>query len=75
MPETAEKFATIDPVWSGIREEALKMASAEPTLASFLHATVLNHGRFESALSFHLAQNSATRRCRTCWFARSSTRR
>ncbi len=56
MPETAEKFATIDPVWSGIREEALKMASAEPTLASFLHATVLNHGRFESALSFHLAQ-------------------
>ena len=56
MPRTAEKFATIDPVWSGIREEALKMALSEPALASFLHATVLNHERFEGALSFHLAQ-------------------
>ena len=56
MPHTAEKFATIDPVWSGIREEALKMAASEPALASFLHATVLNHEHFEGALSYHLAQ-------------------
>ena len=56
MPHTAEKFASIDPVWSGIREDAIKMASSEPALASFLHATVLNHERFEGSLSFHLAQ-------------------
>ncbi len=56
MPQTARKFATVDPVWSKVREEALEMASREPILASFLHATVLNHERFEEALSYHLAQ-------------------
>lgn len=27
----------------------------EPTLASFLYATILNHGRFEDSISYHLA--------------------
>ena len=31
-------------------------AASEPVLASFLHATILNHETLESALSFHLAQ-------------------
>ena len=44
-----------DPVWDRIRAETNKHASDEPILASFLHATILNHSRLESALSFHLA--------------------
>lgn len=56
MPQTVQKFATVDPTWAGIREQALEMAQSEPLLASFLHATVLNHENFEQSLSFHLAQ-------------------
>jgi len=44
-----------DPVWHTIREEATASAQHEPMLASFLHATILNHDSLESALSFHLA--------------------
>lgn len=56
MPVIAEKFATCDPVWSDLREEAVRMAAAEPALASFVHATILNHERLEEALSYHMAQ-------------------
>ena len=56
MPVIAEKFASCDPVWSDLREEAIRMAAAEPALASFVHATILNHERLEDALSYHLAQ-------------------
>ena len=51
-----------DPVWDRIREETARHASSEPILASFLHATILNHSRLELALSFHLANqlHSAT---------------
>ena len=56
MPTIAEKFAVCDPVWSDLREEAIRMAAAEPILASFVHATILNHERLEEALTYHLAQ-------------------
>jgi serine O-acetyltransferase len=56
IPVITEKFATCDPVWSALREEAVGLASAEPALASFVHATVLNNERLEEALSYHLAQ-------------------
>ena len=56
MPVLAEKFAICDPVWSELREKAIRMAAAEPALASFVHATILNHERLEEALSYHLAQ-------------------
>jgi serine O-acetyltransferase len=56
VPAIAEKFATCDPVWSQMREEALRIARSEPAIASFVHATVLNHERLEDALTFHLAQ-------------------
>lgn len=42
-------------VWQKIREEVVQDVQNEPTLASFLHAVVLNHKSFEDALSFHLA--------------------
>ena len=44
-----------DEVWQKIREEVTGEVEAEPVLASFLHAVVLNHKRLEDALSFHLA--------------------
>lgn len=44
-----------DGIWSSIRESAAQHVAAEPMLASFLHATVLNHDRLEDAVSYHLA--------------------
>jgi serine O-acetyltransferase len=45
-----------DEIWQSIRDSASREAAAEPVLASFLHATILNHDSLETALSFHLAQ-------------------
>ncbi len=42
-------------LWDIIREETELEAKNEPVLASFLHATILNHDNLESALSYHLA--------------------
>ena len=47
--------ASADPVWDRIRKETEAEVAKEPILASFLHATILNHSTLESALSFHLA--------------------
>lgn len=44
-----------DSIWQQIVEETTLTAKSEPVLASFLHATILNHKSLESALSFHLA--------------------
>ena len=44
-----------DPIWERIRSETREAAAAEPVLASFLHATILNHEELECSLSFHLA--------------------
>lgn len=44
-----------DIVWERIHSETRIQAEREPILASFLHATILNHSTLEQALSFHLA--------------------
>lgn len=49
------KAIPVDPLWQSIREETASEAGREPILASFLHATILNHETLEAALSFHLA--------------------
>lgn len=43
-------------VWARMRVEAATAAADEPSLASFLHETVLHHDGFETALSYRLAQ-------------------
>ena len=43
-------------VWAMMRDEAAKAAQQEPNLASFLHATILNHANLADALAYHLAQ-------------------
>ena len=45
----------LDPLWQSIRDEVAEDAEHEPVLASFLHATVLNHRSLEDALGFLLA--------------------
>lgn len=47
--------ASLDPLWQSIRDEVAREAGREPILASFLHATVLNHKSLEDALGFLLA--------------------
>lgn len=44
-----------DKLWNCIREEAAAHAKSEPILASFLHASILNHANLCAALSFLLA--------------------
>jgi serine O-acetyltransferase len=55
MSVQAEKFALCDPVWSAMHAQADELARAEPSLASFVHATILKHEKLENALSYHLA--------------------
>jgi serine O-acetyltransferase len=52
-------FTGRDPVWSRLRDDATGLAASEPTLASFVHATILGHERLEQALTYHLAQKLA----------------
>ena len=59
MTETAKKLATVDPIWSKIREEATVVADNEPGLSGFLHATILNFERLELAIASHLSEKLA----------------
>ncbi|MFM7273433.1 MAG: serine O-acetyltransferase, partial [Gammaproteobacteria bacterium] len=56
MASRQRSTAVDDAVWESIRASSTREAAAEPVLASFLHATILNHATLEAALSFHLAQ-------------------
>jgi serine O-acetyltransferase len=56
MPIAPEKLAVCDPIWSSLRDEAEALVRNEPSLASFVHATVLKHERLEDALSYLLAK-------------------
>ena len=55
-PLPASATLTPDQAWSRMRLEAATAAAQEPGLASFLHATVLNHETFRRALSYRIAQ-------------------
>src|ERR1700761_1906358 len=56
MPTPREKVSSVDPIWTAMRQQAEAMAGREPTLAGFVHATILQHDRLEQALSYHLAR-------------------
>lgn len=45
-----------DTLWQDIKAQAQQQMLQEPVLASFLHATILNHDSLACAVSFHLAQ-------------------
>lgn len=42
-------------LWQNIQLETRELVTQEPVLASFFHATILNHQTMAAALSFHLA--------------------
>lgn len=42
-------------IWQSIRAEATEFATCEPALASFYHASILNHSTLADAVSYHLA--------------------
>ncbi len=50
-----------DQTWARMRVEAATAAAEEPALASYLHATILNHDSFSAALSYQLAQKLSDR--------------
>ena len=56
MATPREKVSSVDPIWSALRQQGEAMAAREPTLAGFVHATMLQHERLEQALSYHLAR-------------------
>ena len=56
MASPREKVSSVDPIWTDLRKQAEAMAASEPTLAGFVHATILQHERLEQALSYHLAR-------------------
>ena len=56
MPQTREKLAALDPVWSRIREQAETAARNEPIMAGFFQSAVLLHDSFEAALAARLGE-------------------
>ncbi len=50
------EVSTLDPIWENVREDAAREAHGEPTLAGYLHASILSHDTLESALAGILAQ-------------------
>ncbi|WP_409523093.1 serine O-acetyltransferase [Nitrincola sp. MINF-07-Sa-05] len=44
-----------DTVWNALRDEVTSLALSEPVLASYFHATVINHDTLEDSLSYLLA--------------------
>jgi len=53
---TAEVLQSVDPIWFAVQAEAQAIVKAEPAMASFVFATVLNHDRLEDAIIHRIAQ-------------------
>ena len=54
LPKQSD-VAGFDPIWTRIREEAQAALADEPLLGGLIHATILHHKTFESALCYRLA--------------------
>ncbi|WP_392558467.1 serine O-acetyltransferase [Orbus mooreae] len=51
----AKKIVKPNQLWHTIREEASQLVESEPMLASYFHATLLNHDNIGSAIGYILA--------------------
>jgi serine O-acetyltransferase len=56
MAELGSLPRSVDPVWESMLDDAGRWAERESTLASWLHANVLNQDSFEDALAYQVAQ-------------------
>jgi serine O-acetyltransferase len=54
--QAGEALGQVDPIWFAIRREAEEIVAADPAMASFVHATVLNHDRLEEAVVHRVTQ-------------------
>ncbi len=54
------KIASLDPVWSRIREEAEAAVRDEPLLGSLIHAGLLHHPTMERALAYRFSLKLAS---------------
>jgi serine O-acetyltransferase len=52
----ADTVSEVDPIWFEIRREAEGIVKADPAVASFVYATVLNHARLEDAVFHRIAE-------------------
>jgi len=55
MPIHVQFDSAKDDTWQTLHREVAALAREEPILASYLHATVINHGTLEDSLSYLLA--------------------
>lgn len=61
MPQTTPAIATVDPVWHRIRTEAEAAINAEPLMGGLIHASILHHASFETALAYRISMKLASR--------------
>ena len=54
-PIRGKTLQPVDPIWDGIREEAVAAVDNDPLLAAFLYSTVLNQPSLEDAVIHRLA--------------------
>jgi serine O-acetyltransferase len=52
---TVGTVESLDPLWTRLRKEAEAIVVAEPALAGFVYAYVLNHARLEDALAHRIS--------------------
>jgi serine O-acetyltransferase len=55
-----EALRQVDPIWAEVKHEAERIVAADPAIASFVYATVLNHDRLEDAVIHRVAQRLDT---------------
>ncbi len=60
MAETKTKFASVDPVWSRICDEARAAVLDEPLLGGVIHSSLLHHPTMEKALSYRFSLKLAS---------------
>lgn len=56
---TRQRIMVKESFWQKLQQEALNVVTSEPILASYIHACILNHRSFDSALSFLLSNKLA----------------
>ncbi|RYH03365.1 serine O-acetyltransferase [Salipiger sp. IMCC34102] len=60
MAQLKAQVTQVDPVWDRIRDEAEIAVTATPGMGSMMHASILQHRRFEDALGYRLAMKLAS---------------
>jgi serine O-acetyltransferase len=58
--KTSQQLASVDPVWSRIRQEAEAAIAAEPLLGGMMQLSVLHHKTLERALSYRVSVKLAS---------------